>query len=344
MIGEPALPVILDAYKKGFRNFDVENAYTLGKVTTGSADCIRDSWEDYNKYGYVLGTVDKKSVSMSLENTFAEWCMYEWAKDLGKTSDMAFYRERSQNYKKLYDADKGWMRPRDEKGNVVGKWYGKTQKKDQGTVESNTFQQSWFVPHDVQGLINLMGRERFEKELIELFEGAPTDYSFNDYYNHSNEPVHHVPYLFAYIGKPWLTQKYVRHILENAYGLGPRGLCGNEDVGQMSAWYVFNAMGFHPVAPGNNIYVFGSPLFEEMAVRLNPKYHSGETFTIRAHDNSKTNVYIQSAKLNGKPLKRAWIFHHEVVDGGLLEFEMGPEPNKAFGADPATFPPSMTAR
>jgi putative alpha-1,2-mannosidase len=131
--------------------------------------------------------------------------------------------------------------------------------------------------------------------------------------------------------------------MEKAYGLGPRGLCGNEDVGQMSAWYVFTAMGFHPVAPGDNVYVFGSPLFKEMVVRLNPEYHKGKTFTIKAPNNSKENIYIQSAKLNGKELKRGWITHDEVVAGGVLEFEMGPKPNKEFGADPAHFPPSMTA-
>lgn len=342
MVGEPALPVILDAYRKGIRNYDVEVAYQLGKTTTGGGDCIRDGWVEYNKYGYVPPSVSKKCVSMSLENTFAEWCMYEWAKDLGKTEDMEFYADRAQNYRKLFDPKHGWMLPKNEAGEFVGKWEGKLKKKNHGTVESNTFQQTWFVPHDVQGLVNLMGAERFEEELIELFEGAPEDYTYNDHYNHSNEPVHHVPYLFAYIGKPWLTQKYVRDIMDKAYGLGPRGLCGNEDVGQMSAWFVFSAMGFHPVAPGDNVYVLGSPLFEEMTIRLNSDYHSGDSFTVIAHNNSSENIYIQSVKLNGQPLKRAWIWHEEVAAGGQLEFEMGPKPNKRFGADPKMFPPSMS--
>ena len=343
MVGDPAIPVIFDAYKKGIRNFDVEKAYEIGKGTTQGPATIRKSWKEYNELGYISVEATNKGVSMTLERTYADWCMYEWAKALGKEEDAAFYRQRALNYAKIYDAEKGWMRPKHVNGEFIKKWNGKL-KHWQGTVETNPFQQSWFVPHDIQGLINLMGEERFEQELIEMFEKAPKDYAYNDYYNHSNEPVHHIPYLFAYIGKPWLTQKYVRDIMEQAYRRGPMGLCGNEDVGQMSAWYVFNAMGFHPVAPGDNVYVFGTPLFEEMEIRLNPKYHTGKTFTVRAHNNSSENFYIQSAKLNGKELKRAWITHDEVVSGGLLEFEMGSKPNKAFGADPANFPPSMTAR
>jgi predicted alpha-1,2-mannosidase len=343
MVGDPAIPVIVDAYQKGIRDFDVQKAYDLGKGSTLGPVTIREAWEELNELGYVPYESHKHSVSETLENVYADWCMSVWAKALGKEKDQAVFAKRALNYRNIYDAEKGWMRPRHRDGRFIESWKGKL-KHSQGTVETNPLQQSLFVPHDVQGLINLMGEERFETELVEMFEKAPDDYVFNDHYNHSNEPVHHVPYLFAYIGKPWLTQKYVRDIMEKAYGLGYKGLCGNEDVGQMSAWYVFNAMGFHPVAPGDNVYVFGSPLFKEMVVRLNSKYHEGESFTIKAPNNSKTNIYIQSVKLNGKELKRAWITHDEVVAGGLLEFDMGPEPNMAFGADPANFPPSMTAR
>jgi predicted alpha-1,2-mannosidase len=343
MLGDPAIPVIVDAYKKGIRNFDVEKAYALGKDTTQGPDTIREGWEDFNKLHYIPVEATKQAVSATLENVYPEWCMYEWAKELGKDDDAAFYRARAYGYTNIYDSVIGWMRPKKRNGEFVEKWKGKL-KHWQGTIECNPFQQSFFVPHDVQGLINLMGAERFEKELTEMFEKVPEDYAYNDYYNHSNEPVHHIPYLFAYIGKPWMTQKYVREIMDKAYGLGPRGLCGNEDVGQMSAWYVFNAMGFHPVAPGDNVYVFGSPLFREVEIRLNPKYHSGKTFKVVAKNNSKENCYIQSVRLNGKTLHRAWITHDEVISGGVLEFEMGPDPNKEFGADPVNFPPSMTVR
>jgi predicted alpha-1,2-mannosidase len=356
MVGDPAIPVIVDAYQKGIRNFDVEQGYALGKQTVMGPNTIRELTVEYNSLGYVpyikpapeddYGKfIAKHTTSMTLENCYADWCMYVWAQALGKEDDVKLFGDRSMFYKNLYDPAKGWMRPKDSDGKFVGGWKSKTNKKGQGTIECNTFQQTWFVPHDVRGLINLMGGdERVEKELVELFEKAPDHYRFNNYYNHSNEPVHHIPYLFAYIGKPWMTQKYVREVMGKAYGLGPHGLCGNEDVGQMSAWYVFNAMGFHPVAPGDNVYVLGSPLFKEIEVELDPKYHSGKSFTVKAPNNSPENIYIQSVKLNGKELNRAWITHDEVVSGGVLEFKMGPEPNLEFGSDPAHYPPSMTTR
>ena len=174
-------------------------------------------------------------------------------------------------------------------------------------MESNPYQQGWFVPHDVQGLINLMGRDYFLAYLTEFFEKTPLSFQWNDYYNHSNEPVHHAAYLFVYAAEPWLTQKWTRIIMDHAYGPGVKGLCGNEDVGQMSAWYVLSAIGLHPVSPVDGVYILGSPLFEKVTVRLDPKYHQGKSFTVIAKGNSAKNVYIQSARLDGKELNRAWL-------------------------------------
>ncbi|MBT4814960.1 MAG: glycoside hydrolase family 92 protein, partial [Lentisphaerae bacterium] len=198
----------------------------------------------------------------------------------------------------------------------------------QGCRESNPYQQGWFVPHDVPGLIDLMGHDYFLQELVALFENTPEDFRWNDYYNHPNEPVHNIAFLFNEIGAPWLTQKWTRTICANAYGADAFGLCGNEDVGQMSAWYVLAAMGVHPICPGDGKYQITSPVFERIEIALNPQYYPGKTFTIAATNNSETNLYIQSMKLNGKALDRFWITHQEIAAGGMLEMEMGPEPGQ----------------
>jgi hypothetical protein len=197
------------------------------------------------------------------------------------------------------------MRAKDRSGRRL-EWLGETAF-GQGCTESNPLQQTWFVPHDIYGLIDLMGKDRFVATLEDMFEKTPNTFGWNPYYNHSNEPVHHVPYLFVYAGQPWLTQKWVRRILEQAYHAEVNGICGNDDVGQMSAWYVMSALGFYPVCPGDNVYVLGSPLFGKAVIRLDSKWHRGTTFAIVAHGNSSANCYIQSARLNGKQLQRAWI-------------------------------------
>ena len=220
------------------------------------------------------------------------------------------------------------------------RWEGATRE-GQGCVESNPYQQGWFVPHDVQGLIQLMGKDYFLRYLEDFFEKTPADFRWNEYDNHSNEPVHHVPYLFAYAGKPWLTQKWSRFIMDHAYGDNVYGICGNDDVGQMSAWYVLSAIGFYPVSPVDGVYVIGSPLFRKVTIRLDPQYYVGRKFTVIAENNSPRNIYIQSAKLNGKPLERDWIRHAEIAAGGTLLFVMGPEPNTHWPSSPDR-PPSLT--
>ena len=326
MDGDPGISVILDAYAKGIRNFDVEKAYAACRQTaagTGTATNRPDN-DFYLENGYV-----PDQVSWTLDNTYYDWCVSRLAEYLGKNEDAKLFRARAGNYRNLYDREVGFMRAKDRSGQKL-EWKGETAF-GQGCTESNPLQQTWFVPHDIYGLIDVMGKEHFASTLEDLFERTPTTFGWNPYYNHSNEPVHHIAYLFVYAGQPWLTQKWVRRILQQAYHAEVNGICGNDDVGQMSAWYVLSALGFYPVCPGDNVYVLGSPLFGKAVIQLDPKWHKGSAFTIIARDNSPTNCYVQSARLNGNPLERAWITHSEITSGGILEFVMGPRPNLKWG-------------
>ncbi|HEY4207271.1 MAG TPA: glycoside hydrolase domain-containing protein, partial [Puia sp.] len=203
-----------------------------------------------------------------------------------------------------------------------------------GTVESNPYQQGWFVPHDIPGMVRLMGgRDSVIADLLRFFHGTPENMLWNDYYNHANEPVHHVPFLFNRLGVPWLTQEWSRKICALAYHNDVEGLVGNEDVGQMSAWYVLAATGVHPVCPGDTRYEITSPVFSRIELKLDSRYAKGRTFTVIANNNSAKNIYIQSAKLNGKVYEKCWIDHADIAAGGVLELEMGPIPNPHWGVE-----------
>ena len=312
MLGNPAVSVINDAYQKGIRNYDIEKAfkYALNTVNnTGNGEL-----------GYF-----HKHVSKTLEYAYSDWALATMAKSLGKEAIAEEYFKKSKNYENIWSDEVNWFRAKDSAG-VWLKWEGKT-KHGQGCIESNPYQQGWFVPHDIDGLKILMGGEQaFKDELISFFEKTPEDFLWNNYYNHPNEPVHHVPFLLNEAGVPHLTQKITRTICKDAYGTDPYGLCGNEDVGQMSAWYVLAAMGIHPINPGDNIYQITSPVFNEIEIKLDSDYYSGKVFKIIAHHNSEENIYIQSIKLNGETLDRYYITHDEIVSGGILEFEMGVSP------------------
>ena len=334
MIGDPAVSVLADAYLKGIRGYDAAKAYQLCRQSVLGPKSGRDNLAAYARLGFVPG-----SISWTLENAYFDYCAGRFAGALGQTNDAALLLQRARNYRNIYDPTVGNMRARGADG-AWTPWKGATAH-GQGCVESNPYQQGWFVPHDVAGLIDLMGQDYFLSYLSDFFEQTPKNFKWNDYYNHANEPVHHVAYLFAYAGAPWLSQKWSRFIMDNAYGSGVKGLCGNEDVGQMSAWYILSALGFHPVSPVDGVYVIGSPLFDRVTVRLDPRYHPGGVFTVIARHNSAQNVYIQSATLDGQPLERAWLRHAEIVKGGTLEFVMGAEPNKAWGAAPGQRPPAL---
>ena len=338
MDGDPAIAVIADAYAKGIRKFDVTKAYAAcNQTASGTGDKTnRPENAFYLEHGYV-----PDQVSWTLDNAYFDWCVGSLADHLGKTQDAADYKTRSKNYAKIFDPSLKSMRARAKSGDWIP-WEGATAF-GQGCTESNPLQQSWFVPHDVYGLIALMGENNFASSLEEFFEKTPPSFGWNPYYNHSNEPVHHIAYLFTYVGKPWLTQKWVRRILDNAYGAGVNGICGNDDVGQMSAWYVMSALGFYPVCPGTDVYVLGSPLFERLTITLDHVWYGNKSFTVIGRNNSPENMFVQSVTLNGKPLERSWIRHHEIVTGGVLEFQMGPQPNLHRGTSKEALPPDLFA-
>lgn len=332
MIGDPAVSVFAEAYLKGIRGYDVARAYELCRQTVETSKENGNHRPQYMKLGFA-----PDSVSVTLENAYFDYCAGRMAEALGKTNDAQRLMQRSLNYRNIYDKSVGNMHAKKADGSWT-KWEGATRH-GQGCVESNPYQQGWFVPQDVAGLIELMGKDYFLSYLTEFFEKTPLTFKWNDYYNHANEPVHHAAYLFAYAGKPWLSQKWSRIVMDHAYGAGVKGLCGNEDVGQMSAWYILSAVGFHPVSPVDGIYVIGSPLFDEATIQLDPRYYRGGKFTVKARNNSAKNLYVQSATLNGQPLNRAWLRHSEVVAGGTLELVVGPQPNESWGSAPSEPPP-----
>ncbi|MEN6307248.1 MAG: GH92 family glycosyl hydrolase [Anaerohalosphaeraceae bacterium] len=324
MLGNPGVSVVLDAYTKGIRGYDVQKAYAFCRNTVDQSG--------NQPLGYVAG-----DVSRTLEYAYADWCVGRFAELLGNAADSKEYYRRSLDYKNIYNPAIAWFQARKADGSWEA-WQGKTVH-GQGCTESNPYQQGWFVPHDVYGLMDLLGREMYIRELTAFFEKAPAKFTWNDYYNHANEPVHQVAFMFHYAGLPWLTQKWSRIVCEQAYGTGVDGLCGNEDVGQMSAWYVLASSGLHPVCPGDGLYMLTSPLFERITFTLDGRYAKGKSFTIIAKNNSDKNRYIQSIQLNGKPLERLWIRHDEIAAGGTLEMVMGDIPNKMLGADADSLPP-----
>ncbi|WP_354359771.1 GH92 family glycosyl hydrolase [Pedobacter sp. UYP30] len=317
MIGNPAVSVIADAYVKGIRGFDVNKAYQL---SVNSVEQFGNGDKGY--------TDDGIGISKTLEYSYFDWCVSQMAKGLGKTADKAKYLERSKDYKNIFDAEKGWFRPKDKDGNWVPWPTEGRLKQGYGTLESNPYQQGWFVPQDVDGMVKLMGgNEKVKADLENFFGKAPRNMMWNDYYNHANEPVHHVPFLFNRVGAPWLTQKWTRLICKRAYHNTVEGLVGNEDVGQMSAWYILAASGIHPITPGSTRFEITSPVFKKVSLNADKDH----PFTIIASNNSSSNVYIQRAKLNGKNYNKCWLSYKNIMDGGTLELEMGPAPNKDWG-------------
>ena len=333
MIGDPAVSVFTEAYLDGIRGYDAAKAFDLCLRTVDLTNENGNQRPEYTRLGFVPG-----SLSKTLENAYCDYCAGRFAEARGKTKDARRLMERSLSYTNVYDRSVGNMRAKNADGSWT-QWQGATTY-GQGCVESNPYQQTWFVPQDVPGLIRLMGKDYFVSYLTDFFAKTPLDFKWNDYCNHANEPVHHTAYLYAYAGKPWLGQKWSRIIMDHAYGPGVKGLCGNEDVGQMSAWYILSAIGLHPVCPVDGIYIIGSPLFDEVTIKLDGHYYSGRSFTVRTRNNSTQNCYVQSAEFNGKPLHRAWLRFSEMVAGGTLELVMGPQPNESWGSDPADLPPA----
>lgn len=321
MLGNPALSVIADAYAKGIRTFDIEKAYQYAVNT--SARFGNDA------LGYTPGNT---GVAVTLEYAYTDWCISQLARSLGKTDDAERFYQKGQAYHNIYDKEKGWFRPRNDDGSWMPWPEEGRMKEGYGCMEANIYQQGWFVPHDVPGMVALMGgKEKVLDDLTALFENTPTNMLWNQYYNHANEPVHFVPFLFNQLGRPYETQKWTRFICRNAYHNKVEGLVGNEDVGQMSAWYVLAASGIHPSCPGNTRMEITSPVFSRIDFQLDSAYYTGKTFSVIAHDNSEENRYIQRALLNGKEYNRCYLDFADIAAGGTLELFMGSRPNTEWG-------------
>ena len=322
MIGNPALPVIADAYVKGIKTFDAERA-------------LKYALNSSNKFGTVEKGYAPESLSVSntLEYAYADWCAGQLARALGNEELAAEFERRGQAYRNVFNPEVGWFCPRFADGRWA-EWNPETSLTEEwfGCIESNLYQQGWFVPHDVEGMTELMGgREKVIANLDSMFAMTPDDMKWNAYYNHANEPVHFVPFLYNRLGAPWLTQERSRHICRNAYTNRVEGLIGNEDVGQMSAWYVLTASGIHPSCPGETRMEITAPVFDRVEFKLDPKYHSGDKFTVIAHNNSPENVYIDHALLNGEEYSKCYLDFSDIAAGSTLELFMSPEPNKAWG-------------
>lgn len=326
MVGNPAIPVVADAMLKGFRGFDRELAYEAMKT---SAMLDERGLGLYKKYGYIPFDKYNESVATCLEYALADWALAQVALQNDKKMDYQYFNDRSKAYKYYFDKETHFLRGLSSEG----KWrtpfnpFQSTHREDDYT-EGNAWQYTWLVPHDIEGLMGLFGsRENFHQKLDSLFtvegnmgEGASPDISgLIGQYAHGNEPSHHVLYLYTMTGQPWKTASLVRQVLSELYHDKPDGLSGNEDVGQMSAWYVLSALGMYQVEPAGGRYYFGSPIIDKAALNVG----NGKEFMIIAQNNSEENKYIQSIKLNGKPYKLPYITFGDIQKGGKLELEMG---------------------
>ncbi len=347
MIGYHSASVIIDAYMKGITDFDVEKAYeavvhssnynreNIAAPSTRVLEKLMEKAKLYNhEYGFIPADLENESVSKALEYAYNDWCIAQFAKALGKTKDYKSYTKRSQYYKKYFDKSVGFMRGKNKDGSWVKDFNPKfsEHRRDQYT-EGNAWQWTWYVPHDVNGLIDLFGgKENFVIKLDSLFtisselegENASADISgLIGQYAHGNEPSQHITYLYNYVGEHWKTQALVDSVLTTLYTDQPDGLSGNEDCGQMSAWYIMSSMGIYSVSPGEKRYTIGRPIFDKTTINL----ENGKQFTIKSSNNSATNKYIQAVSLNGKKLEKPFIFHDDIIAGGELSFIMGDKPN-----------------
>ena len=342
MIGYHAVPVIVDAYMKGYHNFDVNEAYKaclrVAEYDTAGIKCPplvlphlmpqAKYWK--NKIGYVPCDKDNEAVAKALEYAYNDWCISAFAESLGDAANHEKYAKFAEGYKTYFDPSTRFMRGLDSKGNWRTPFNPRSSThRNDDYCEGTAWQWTWFVPHQIDGLVELMGgREGFISKLDSLFtvssalEGENTSADISGLigqYAHGNEPSHHIIHMYNYVGQPYRTQELVDSVLQTLYFNDPDGLSGNEDCGQMSAWYILNAMGFYQVCPGKPVYSIGRPLYNKATVNLK----DGKKFTVIAKNNSRENKYIQSMALNGKLLDEPFFTHQDIVDGGILELTMG---------------------
>ncbi|HEY1742269.1 MAG TPA: GH92 family glycosyl hydrolase [Granulicella sp.] len=375
MIGHHAASFILDAYAKGYRDFDVEEAYAAMRKNATEATML--PWSrgpltsldrEYFDKGFfpalAIGEKEtvpevtgerRQSVSVTLENSYDDWCVAQLAKALGKQSDEGYFGKLAHNYENVFNPAIGFMAPRSSDGKWVADFDPKLGGGQGGrdyTTEVNSWLYTFSVQQDVAGLIHLLGgRDAFNAKLDQLFveQYGTSKFHFLDQfpdatglvglYAQGNEPSFHIPYLYDFSGQPWKTQRRVRQLMDVWYGDGPLGIPGDDDGGATSSWYVFSAIGFYPVCPGSTVYEIGSPIFAKSILRLG----GGKEFTVIANHVSARNKYIQSAQLNGKPLNKPWFQQADIAGGGTLVLEMGDSPNTSWGSMPLDAPPSMTA-
>ena len=327
MIGYHSVPVIVDAYMKGIGDFDADRALAAC-VATANLDEYRGIGL-YKSYGYIPYNKEGESVSKTLEYAFDDYCIALMAEKMGKKEIADTFRKRSESYRNLYNSATTFMQPRDDKGNFIEGFDAKEYTTH--ITESNGWQYFWYAPQNIKGLIGLTGGEdRFAQKLDSMFTYSPDakddlpifSTGMIGQYAHGNEPSHHVIYLFNSVKQPWKTQQYAAKVMHELYLNTPAGLCGNEDCGQMSAWYVFSAMGFYPVNPNGLTYEIGTPLFRKVSLQL----ANGKTFTVSAPAVSRENKYIQDVKVNGRPYDKSYITHELIQSGASIDFSMGDKP------------------
>ncbi|MDP4223708.1 MAG: GH92 family glycosyl hydrolase [Bacteroidota bacterium] len=359
MIGSNSASLIADSYLKGIRGYDIETLYKAILKNTDSVGPVssvgRLGADYYNRLGYVPYDVGiRENVARTLEYAYADFCVSKLAGALNRPKEeIDLFKKRAMNYKNVFDPGRKLMRGRNLDGTFQSPF--SPYKWGDAFTEGNSWHYTWSVFQDVEGLVNLMGgRDNFISKLDSVFEVPPVfDYSYYGIviheiremqvmnmgnYAHGNQPVQHMIYLYNYAGQPWKAQLHVREVMNKLYNYLPDGYCGDEDNGQTSAWYVFSALGFYPVTPGTDQYVFGSPLFKKAIV----KFENGKELVIEAPENSNENIYVRGISLNGKSIERNYIRHSELQNGGVLSFKMQNEPDKSRGTKEEAFPYSMS--
>jgi len=347
MIGYHAVPVIADAYIKGVRGFDASRA--LDAMVASASYGPYGDLADYMKLGYVPIDKAPEGASKTLEYAYDDWSLAQMAKAMGKADIAATFEKRAGNWKNAWDPKTGFMRARLASGAFREPFDPTAAGYGSDFTEGNAWQYSWYVPQDVAGLIGAMGGDAaFVAKLDALFDARVDPAHFKHveditgligWYAHGNEPSHHIAYLYDYAGAPWKTQQRLKQIMDSQYAARPDGLSGNDDLGQMSAWYVFTALGFYPVTPGSDAYAIGRPFVARAAIRLG----DGRTFTVTAAPMDDAHPYVGAVTLNGKPLTRTFLHHGEILAGGELHFTMQAQPNRQWGTDVSARPAAMSA-
>ena len=346
MIGYHAVPVIADAYIKGVRGFDADAA--MRAMVASATYAPYGDLADYMKLGYVPIDKEPEAASKTLEYAYDDWSLAQMAKAMGKSDTAATFQQRAGNWRLAWDAQTGFMRARLGDGKFREPFNPEAAGYGSDYTEGNAWQYSWYVPQDIAGLIGALGGDaKFIDKLDQLFDAKVDPTHFKNveditgligWYAHGNEPSHHIAYLYDYAGAAWKTQARLKQIMDSQYAARPDGLAGNDDLGQMSAWYVFTALGFYPVTPASDEYAIGRPFVAKAAIHLG----NGHTFTVSATPLDDAHPYVGAVTLNGKPLERTYLRHAEILAGGELHFSMQAEPNRDWGRSDAARPAAMS--